>query len=119
MAGNPSGSRGNLHGLPQGEVFVEGHLSDKDYIFSLYRNSGSNHYYWKYKGHKIAALEGMFTSKDKAIRAYTMWLKRNTKPYAKKTKERFGGNTTDSTWRLPPPYKDINGLVEVEEDIAA
>lgn len=106
---------GNTHGLPTGEVFVEGHLSDKDYIFSLYRNSGNNHYYWKYKGHKISVLDGMFTSKDKAIKAYVTWLRNTNKPYVKKTKERFGGHPWEDTWRLPPPYKNIEGLVTEEE----
>ena len=111
---------GNVHGLPTGEVFVEGHLSDKDYIFSLYRNSGTNHYYWKYKGHTISALEGNFTSKDKAIRAYTMWLKNNNKPYAKKTRGRFGGHPYEPSWRLPPPYKTLEGLLEpdIKEEAA-
>lgn len=95
------------------EVFVEGHLSDKDFIFSLYRDTSTNHYFWKYKGKPVRLLEGKFTSKAKALRVYEMWLKRSTKPYPKQTRERFNGNPDDPSWRLPPPYKTLEGLESI------
>jgi len=92
-------------GFRVGEQFVELYDGPYDYKHSLYRNASTNMYYWKNKGHTIKALEGTFTNKQKAIKALETYLKSDKKPYVKKTRERFGGNPWEDSWRLPEPRR--------------
>lgn len=86
------------------ELYVETYYGPKDAPYALYRKPAMNHYFWKYKGNtRIPVLEGMFTDKAKALKALTTYFKRETKPYHKKTAERFGGQPWEDTWKLPPP----------------
>jgi hypothetical protein len=94
------------------DIKVETHYGPRENPYVLYRNV-QGMYYWKPKANTPRVMEGLFTSKDKALSAYIRHLKSETKPYHKNTRERFCGNPWESTWRLPAAKVKNNAKEEV------
>lgn len=91
------------------DIRVETHYGPKDSPYVLWRDPTVGMYYWKTKWRTPRGMEGMFTSKDKALAAYIRHLKSDNKPYHKNTRERFGGNPWEDVWKLPEPTKRSEG----------
>lgn len=86
-------------------VKVETHWGPRENPYALWRDTSTGMFYWMSKPRVPKPMEGMFTSKDKALAMYIRYLKSDSKPYHKSTREKFGGNPWEDTWKLPEPVK--------------
>lgn len=80
---------------------VETYFGPRENPYVLHRDTNVNMYYWATKPVVPKGMEGMFTTKDKAKAALIRFLKSDTKPYHKNTRELFGGHPWEDSWKLP------------------